>query len=87
MMKGPHVIAIPYPAQGHVILLLEVSQCLVNFNFRITFVNTKFNHECVLKAMTNNDWLKDKIYLVSISDGLEAWENRNDLGKLYTSIL
>ncbi|XP_040370239.1 UDP-glycosyltransferase 83A1 [Rosa chinensis] len=33
-MCKPHIIAIPYPAQGHVIPLMELSQCLVNEGFK-----------------------------------------------------
>ncbi|EEF36301.1 UDP-glycosyltransferase 83A1 [Ricinus communis] len=80
-----HVLAIPYPAQGHVIPMLELSQCLVKHGFEITFVNTDYNHKRVLNAL-GNDFLGDQISLVSIPDGLELWEDRNDLGKLTEAI-
>ncbi|RVX06883.1 UDP-glycosyltransferase 83A1 [Vitis vinifera] len=50
--------------------------------FKITFVNTEFNHKRVTNALTKKDDVGDHIHLVSIPDGLEAWEDRNDLGKL-----
>lgn len=81
-MGNPHILVIPYPAQGHVIPLLELSQHLVKHGFKITFVNTEFNHKRVTNALTKKDDVGDHIHLVSIPDGLEAWEDRNDLGKL-----
>ncbi|XP_044467294.1 UDP-glycosyltransferase 83A1-like [Mangifera indica] len=86
-MCSPHVVALPYPAQGHVIPLLELSQCLVKHGFRVTFVNTEFNHKRVLNALAEKHAIGDQIHLVSIPDGLELDENRNDLGKLSEAML
>lgn len=86
-MGKPHVVAIPYPAQGHVIPLLELVQRLVKQGFKVTFVNTDFNHKRVINALSKNDYIGDLINLVSIPDGLEAWEDRNELGKLTKAIL
>ncbi|XP_022883366.1 UDP-glycosyltransferase 83A1-like [Olea europaea var. sylvestris] len=83
-MATPHVLAIPYPAQGHVIPLMEVSLWLVRHGIKVTFVNTEFNHQRVVKALTEteNTQEKERVKLVSIPDGLEPWEDRNELGKL-----
>ncbi|XP_057492323.1 UDP-glycosyltransferase 83A1-like [Actinidia eriantha] len=86
-MGTPHVLAIPYPAQGHVIPLLELSQCLVKHGFKVTFVNSEFNHNRVVNALSDKDHVRSHINLVSITDGLEPWEDRNDLGKLTEAIL
>ena len=86
-MGTPHVLAIPYPAQGHVIPLLELSQCLVTHGCKVTFVNSEFNHKRVVNALSNKDHVRSHINLVSITDGLEPWEDRNDLGKLTEAIL
>ncbi|KAK3006471.1 hypothetical protein RJ639_017750 [Escallonia herrerae] len=85
-MGKPHVLAIPYPAQGHVIPLMELSQCLVLEGFKVTFVNTDFNHKCVMNALSEKDNVGDMMHLVSIPDGLEPWEDRNELGKLSEAI-
>ncbi|KAA8547920.1 hypothetical protein F0562_004349 [Nyssa sinensis] len=85
-MGNPHVLAIPYPAQGHVIPLMELAQCLVKHSFKVTFVNTEFNHKRVMNALSDKDSVGDQIHLVSIPDGLEPWEDRNDLGKLSEAI-
>ncbi|KAL6135524.1 hypothetical protein ACLB2K_067751 [Fragaria x ananassa] len=87
-MSKPHIIAIPYPAQGHVIPLMELSQCLVNEGFKVTFVNTDFNHKRVMSSLADETHTRDdQIHMVSIPDGLEPWEDRNDLGKLCEAIL
>ncbi|KAJ0667276.1 putative 7-deoxyloganetin glucosyltransferase [Helianthus annuus] len=82
-----HVIVIPYPAQGHVIPLMELSQRLVNQGVRVTFVNTEINHELVTSIWVEKDSFKELMHMVSIPDGLESWEDRSDLGKLTESIL
>ncbi|XP_059670451.1 UDP-glycosyltransferase 83A1-like [Cornus florida] len=85
-MGKPHVLAIPYPAQGHVIPLMELAQWLVTNGFNVTFVNTDFNHERVMKGLSQKNNIGDEIRLVSIPDGLASWEDRNDLGKLTEAI-
>lgn len=81
-MVKPHILALPFPAQGHVIPLMELSKRLVNHGFKVTFVNTDYNHKRVMNAMSETSLEDDQIRLVSIPDGLEPWEDRNDLGKV-----
>ncbi|KAI8032654.1 UDP-glycosyltransferase 83A1 [Camellia lanceoleosa] len=85
-MGRQHVLAIPYPAQGHVLPLLELMQCLAKHGFKVTFVNTEFTHESITNALSGKDNIEDHIHLVSIPDGLEPWEDRNEFGKLTESI-
>ncbi|CAK7323021.1 unnamed protein product [Dovyalis caffra] len=84
-MGNPHIVVVPYPAQGHVIPFMELSQCLAKQGFKITFVNTEYNHNRVLKALGENS-IGGEISLVSLPDGLEPSGDRNDLGKLSKSI-
>ncbi|KAK9110712.1 hypothetical protein Sjap_018772 [Stephania japonica] len=42
--KKPHVVCIPFPAQGHISPMLKLSKILHSHGFHITFVNTLFNH-------------------------------------------
>ncbi|XP_031257640.1 UDP-glycosyltransferase 83A1-like [Pistacia vera] len=83
-MSRPHILAVPTPAQGHVIPLLEFSQCLVKHGFRVTFVNTEFIHKRVMDALQEQNYIGDEneIHLATIPDGFEPWEDRSDLGKL-----
>ncbi|KAK2663287.1 hypothetical protein Ddye_001861 [Dipteronia dyeriana] len=87
MCSNPHIVAIPFPAQGHVIPLLELSQCLVKHGCKVTFVNTDYNHKRVVNALEENNCIGDQIHLVSVPDGMEPWEDRNELGKLSESML
>ncbi|KAH6791958.1 hypothetical protein C2S52_002435 [Perilla frutescens var. hirtella] len=83
MGRRPHVLAVPYPAQGHVIPLLELSQWLANNGIRVTFVNTDFNHNRITKSLSHSDsTINELINLASVPDGLGPSEDRNDLGKL-----
>ncbi|KAG8384626.1 hypothetical protein BUALT_Bualt04G0137500 [Buddleja alternifolia] len=86
-MSKPHVLAIPYPAQGHVIPLMELAQCLARSGIKVTFVNTEFNHERIVKALSHTGDINELIHLASIPDGLEPGEDRNDLGKLTEAML
>ncbi|KAG6396111.1 hypothetical protein SASPL_142250 [Salvia splendens] len=52
-MGRPHVLAMPYPAQGHVIPLMELAQWLAHNGIRVTFVNTDFNHARVMRSLSS----------------------------------
>nr|GMD56254.1 UDP-glycosyltransferase 83A1-like [Ipomoea batatas] len=79
-MRKPHIIAIPYPAQGHVIPLMELCLCLVKHGCKVTFVNSEFNHNRIIESMSEADDVL--INFVSVPDGLAVEEDRNDLKKL-----
>lgn len=81
-MGIPHVLAVPYPAQGHVIPMMELLQRFAKQGFKVTCVNTNFNHDRIVKAMNEKDsHVADTIHMTSIADGLGPSENRNDLVK------
>ncbi|CAA3015389.1 UDP-glycosyltransferase 83A1-like [Olea europaea subsp. europaea] len=86
-MKNPHVLLIPFPAQGHVLPLMEVALHLVKYGFKITFVNSEFIHERVIKSMPETDNVRKLIKMVSLPDGLESSDDRSDTGKLWASIV
>ncbi|PWA73326.1 UDP-glucuronosyl/UDP-glucosyltransferase [Artemisia annua] len=83
MEHTTHVIVIPYPAQGHVIPLMELAQQLVQNGVKVTFINTEVNHKLVTATWSE----KGLMQMVSIPDGLEPWEDRSDLAKLAESIV
>ncbi|KAL1809630.1 hypothetical protein ACET3Z_026620 [Daucus carota] len=86
-MSIPHILAIPYPAQGHVMPMMELAQKIAKQGFKVTFVNTDFNHNRVVNALSKENDFGDGIRLVSVPDGLEPWEDRTDLGKLSESMV
>lgn len=85
-MGNLHVLVIPYPFQGHVLPLMELSLKLVDLGFKVTFVNTETNHKRVVNAFSEEDNAKELINLVSFPDGMEPWEDRNDIAKLTQAI-
>ncbi|MED6209031.1 hypothetical protein PIB30_050722 [Stylosanthes scabra] len=82
-----HVLVIPFPAQGHVNPLMHLSHKLVQHGFKVTFVNSEFNHNRVVSAIKNNNLEGSKLELVSIPDGLGPEEDRNDSGSLLLAIM
>ncbi|KAI3690944.1 hypothetical protein L2E82_49157 [Cichorium intybus] len=48
--KKPHVIFIPLPAQSHVKAMLKLAQLLHHNGLQITFINTDFIHNRLLKS-------------------------------------
>ncbi|MFQ6633213.1 hypothetical protein Gotur_010478 [Gossypium turneri] len=81
-MGKPHAVVIPYPTQGHVIPLMELSQNLAKQGIKINFVNTMFNHKRVLDAFGEKVDENGLLHLLPVPDGLEDGEDRNQLGKL-----
>ncbi|CAI9276917.1 unnamed protein product [Lactuca saligna] len=86
-MTKPHVLVIPYPAQGHVIPIMELAQRLVMQGIKVTFVNTDVTHKLVKSNSLEKDAFGGLMQMVSIPDGLEPWEDRTDLCKLSKSVL
>lgn len=71
-----HVIAIPCPAQGHVIPMMKLMQKFAEHGFRITFLNTDFNHLRVLKAMFNEAmW---RVMSVKLQELIENMKNEGN---------
>ncbi|ONK60282.1 uncharacterized protein A4U43_C08F16480 [Asparagus officinalis] len=85
-MDVPHALMLPFPAQGHVIPLMELAHRLVERGFKITFINTEFNHNRALAALSKTGDDMDGIHLVTVPDGLEPDEDRNDIGRLIEGI-
>ncbi|TVT97461.1 hypothetical protein EJB05_57282, partial [Eragrostis curvula] len=91
---APHVMVLPFPAQGHVTPLMELSHRLVERGFEVTFVNTELIHTQVLEALRpanggagGNELELEGIHLVSIPDGMSDGEDRRDLGKFLDGLM
>ncbi|KAL5566970.1 hypothetical protein UlMin_030134 [Ulmus minor] len=67
----PHAVCIPYPAQGHINPMTKLAKLLNSRGIYITFVNTEYNHNRLLKSRGPNslDGLPSFKY-ESIPDGL-----------------
>ncbi|QHO17283.1 UDP-glycosyltransferase [Arachis hypogaea] len=80
-MNTPTVLAIPYPAQGHVNPLMILSQKLAEHGCNIIFVNTEFIHDkvddrsdlgelCISMLRTMPSMLERLIEDVRLNDGV-----------------
>ncbi|KAM0950102.1 putative trans-zeatin O-beta-D-glucosyltransferase [Dioscorea sansibarensis] len=79
-MGQPHALILPLPLQGHIIPLLELSNRLVEREFKITFVNTELNHARITSAMSNSICDMNQIHFVTIPvDGVEEGDDPSDL--------
>ncbi|CAA7027262.1 unnamed protein product [Microthlaspi erraticum] len=52
--QKPHVVCVPYPAQGHINPMLKLAKLLHARGFHITFVNTIYNHNRLLRSCGPN---------------------------------
>ncbi|PIA55328.1 hypothetical protein AQUCO_00800220v1, partial [Aquilegia coerulea] len=72
MGKLPHILVMPFPAQGHVMPLMEFSNQLINHGLKVTFVNMESIHSKVASTLEDIHPKEDKedsrIHLVSIPD-------------------
>ncbi|CAM0876314.1 unnamed protein product [Alopecurus aequalis] len=85
----PHVMVLPFPAQGHVSPFMELSHRLVDHGFKVTLVCTGLIHTLVLDALprnTDGKTLLKGIRLVSIPDGMAEGTDRRDLGKFVEAV-
>ncbi|KAM2728935.1 hypothetical protein EV1_000381 [Malus domestica] len=48
--KKRHAVFVPYPSQGHVTPMMQLAKLLHSRGFHITFVNTEFNHNRVIRS-------------------------------------
>ncbi|KAK8933683.1 UDP-glycosyltransferase 83A1 [Platanthera zijinensis] len=91
---APHALVFPFPAQSHIMSLLELSHCLLERGIKITFLNTEFNHFRLLAALPEKQGaaaaalrMADGIRLAAIPDGMTPTDDRNDLGRLIRSMM
>ncbi|KAF8389723.1 hypothetical protein HHK36_024242 [Tetracentron sinense] len=86
MGMRPHVLVVPFPAQGHVMPLMKLSHRLIDRGVKVTFVNTEFIHAQIMAALPGKGEEHCGIHLVSISDGLELENERKDALELMGTI-
>ncbi|GMH24704.1 hypothetical protein Nepgr_026547 [Nepenthes gracilis] len=47
--RRPHAVCVPFPSQGHVSPFMQLAKLLHSRGFHITFVNTEFNYNRLIK--------------------------------------
>ncbi|KAI3732842.1 hypothetical protein L1987_64051 [Smallanthus sonchifolius] len=76
MMKKPHAVCIPFPAQGQINPMLQLVKILHSKGFHITFVNTEFNHQRLLNSQGLDTLNRHTSFqFETIPDGLPPPEN------------
>nr|CAB3498137.1 unnamed protein product [Digitaria exilis] len=86
----PSVMVLPFPAQGHVMPLMELSHRLVDHGFEVDFVNTDYNQARVDAALAaggeSAEAVHAGIHFISLPDGLGPDGDRTDIIKLGQSL-
>ncbi|XP_024186408.1 7-deoxyloganetic acid glucosyltransferase [Rosa chinensis] len=71
LQPQPHVLLLPFPAQGHIKPMLALAQLLCHSGIHVTFLNTEHNH----RQLTQRQALSGRfptLHFHSISDGLPS---------------
>ncbi|CAK8540709.1 unnamed protein product [Lathyrus sativus] len=83
-LPRPHFLVIPFPVQGHINPLMQLSQALAKHGCKVTFLLTEFSHN---RSRTGGSASGlDKIKVVTLPDGLEHEGDRSDISKVMLSI-
>ncbi|PIN09112.1 UDP-glucuronosyl and UDP-glucosyl transferase [Handroanthus impetiginosus] len=88
--RKPHVLAVPFAAQGHVKPLMKLSRQIAKRGIKVTFVNIESVHEKIVSAAKRSDERdedeEDNIVLTSIPDGIRSEDDRSNTFKLLESL-
>lgn len=84
----PHVVAVPWPGQGHINPLMHFCTKLAYQGFTITFVNTEYNHVLLQQSSSSHEQAASlDIRFLSIPDGLPPHHTRtSDVSALCQAI-
>ncbi|XP_058096316.1 7-deoxyloganetin glucosyltransferase-like [Magnolia sinica] len=83
----PHAICIPYPAQGHINAMIQLSKLLHSRGFHITFVHSQFIHSHLLSSKGLDTLNTSPSFrFETIPDGLPASDDRHDIYALTDSL-
>ena len=85
--KKPHAVFVPFPSQSHITPMLNLAKLFHHKGFHITFVNTEYNHRCLLRTRGPNslDGLPD-FHFRAIPDGLPSCDSKATQGRNIPSL-
>ncbi|PIN04736.1 UDP-glucuronosyl and UDP-glucosyl transferase [Handroanthus impetiginosus] len=90
--KKPHVLVVPFPAQGHVKPLMKLSRQITKHGIKVTFVNIESVHEKIVSAAKRSDEGDEdedeehNIAMTSIPEGISSEDDKSDTFKLLESL-
>lgn len=74
--RRPHAVLIPQPAQGHVTPMLHLAKALHARGFRVTYVNSEYNHRRLLRSRGQDSLAgTDGFHFEAVPDGLPQSDN------------
>lgn len=77
-----HVLAVPYPAQGHLIPMMELVQGLTTGGIKVTIVVTELIHRRISKSANGGgESDPDLVKFAVIPDGMEPSDDRGNVGR------
>ena len=87
-----NVMVIPFPAQGHVNCFMNFSHKLAQNGLNITFLNSDYNHKRIMERRmkdADDDEINERspFKFVSIPDGMEREDDRNDIAKICLAMI
>lgn len=86
VLSRPHAVMIPFAAQGHIKPMLEIAKMLSARGYYITFVNTEFIHEKMMKSGLASHAMEN-FRFETIPDGLPPEHGRTlQIDELCTSL-
>ncbi|KAG8376970.1 hypothetical protein BUALT_Bualt09G0119700 [Buddleja alternifolia] len=80
-MDAPHVVILPFPAQGHIKPMLKLAELLSQAGFTVSFVNSDHNHHRIDQTAAFRRHFPG-IKFLSIPDGLPPDHRRTGLAAL-----
>ncbi|PIN09113.1 UDP-glucuronosyl and UDP-glucosyl transferase [Handroanthus impetiginosus] len=90
--KIPHILVVPFPAQGHVKPLMKLSRQIAKHGIKVTFVNIESVHEKIVSAAKRSDEVDEdedeehNIAMTSIPEGISSEDDKSDTFKLLESL-
>ncbi|GAA0181731.1 transferase [Lithospermum erythrorhizon] len=80
-MEAPHVVVLPFPAQGHIKPMFMLAKLLSHAGIHISFINTEHTHKLMLQLINQSDFHNEypNFEFISIPDGLPLEHQRTGI--------
>ncbi|KAI4374528.1 hypothetical protein MLD38_012511 [Melastoma candidum] len=78
MARLRHVLAMPFPAQGHVTPLLKLAHLIAEHGVKVTFINSIVIQDKLMSARPELFEDQSQLRFVALPDGMDSDEDRKD---------